>query len=365
MKTINKSINIFWRLKQSAFAKANKAELHEGVRKIGSNVSAVKKMTSLGDEMRVLLPMILGLDPTSHDWSRRVKEYWDSISEPIFESGKKLEIGFTYDASTPRTLEYIKTISSSSDVKIKTDDDIIEYLESKVKNVEADYKSRLEKSLHLTGVEKELADRQSALDREGGLLRIEEEKYKFGLPINVEDYLLYRYALVYKDVANNITDVDKSTNIRFYLYSEDQIKTDKKNRQKLKIKAMSLYTEILADKSAVENALFVLGKGDAVLNAKDESDKQTALYEVYETSPARFIDIVSDKNLSLKGEIEKFISYSILRRLPHTDTIVSNTDASLIIGNTLDDAVAFFSNKDKNLQKINEFRGLYKSLPKK
>ena len=158
--------------------------------------------------------------------------------------------------------------------------------------------------------------------------------------------------------------MNKSSYIRFYLYSKEEIERDKRIKYDLERKAMKLYSAIVADKDRVEDVLFILGKGTEVMNAVDETDKQMMLLEQYKSEPGKFLEVASDKNLEKKGLIEKLIVNNVLRRLDNTEVIVESVDASKVIGNNMNDAIAYFANST-NKAVVSELISKYKGLPKK
>ena len=362
----NKKINIYWRRSPSAYAKANKKVIVELNRKIGSSTSAVGKMIANGDEMKVLMPEILNLSVTSPHWDAVLKNYWDSISEAIPGSGKELEIGFKYDVTVLRIKEYVADLNKGlkDEKKIRTDKDLKTYFDNKVIEIDKEYSEQLKNAAVLDERDKDTLERTAYDAKYTRLIDAESIHYRLGSPISVADYLLYRHCLVYRGVANDAKYMNKSSYIRFYLYSKEEIERDKRIKYDLERKAMKLYSAIVADKDRVEDVLFILGKGTEVMNAVDETDKQMMLLEQYKSEPGKFLEVASDKNLEKKGLIEKLIVNNVLRRLDNTEVIVESVDASKVIGNNMNDAIAYFANST-NKAVVSELISKYKGLPKK
>ena len=77
--------------------------------------------------------------------------------------------------------------------------------------------------------------------------------------------------------------------------------------------------------------------------------------------PAKFISTYSDKNITIKGLIEKYVAYNILKRVQGTNIIVDYNDGSKIIGNDMNAAVTFFSNQE-NKAVLSEYETKFKDL---
>ena len=198
---------------------------------------------------------------------------------------------------------------------------------------------------------------------------IEAEHYKVGTPINPFEYLLWKYCLVYPDVANDVSFVNKSPKIRFYLSSEDAKQRIEQHKVKTKEQAMEAYLKLISERSKVIDVLFAMGLGGNVFEISKNNSKKEALdlqmhillQSEMDKNPEKFITVAADKNLALKGMIEKYIAYNILRRITGTNIITDYADGSKIIGNDLDAAITFFSNQE-NKAVISEYETRFKDL---
>jgi len=318
---ISKKINIYWKENRSGFYVANKKEISPEPRLIGSAQSSVSKMLAQSEEQAMLMPILVGESPTSQNWQKRLATYWHSLSVPILPSGRELEIGFKYDYNTTNDIRR-SHIDKLNKTEIKDSSSLSQYVEKSVN---------------------------------------EEDKYKYGEPINIEDYMLYRYCLTYRDVANDIKDVDKSSKIRFYLFSKEQRDKLRKEAHLNKKKALAKYLEVIKDEGWVLDLLYVLGRG---LSAEkmDKEEREQELYKESEQKPNEFIALAEDKNVKLKGYIERLIGASILKRLPNSSIIVDGNAPEFIVANTIEEAITFFNNEERNKAKINEFKTRYNGL---
>jgi hypothetical protein len=301
----SKEIELIWKLNPSTFEKVNSEVYGNPHQRLGSKQSSVARMTNTyGEEMKMLLPTIIRTSPQDIDWHKKVAYYWDSVSYQIPSSGKKLEIGFSYDLNDGERKEAITSLCSKVK-EIKTDEDLANYCEdlNKVK---------------------------------------EEDKFRYGKPINLNDYLMYRYCLVDGDVANSIDVANKSTRIRFIISDPKQLQDFKRKHHAIKVKATHLYTEALSDESKVDNILYAMGVD---ITNMDKVDRELKLEEL-SSDADEFIKIVTDKNLIVRAKIERYILGNVLNRLPDSSIIVDATDVTCTIGGDINEAINFFTSED-------------------
>lgn len=299
----------------TSFYKKNIESMEEGNWKIGASIKNNDVCRGLSfNEEELYLPMLIGVQPKNDNWQKETTYYWNCISKQVPRDGIELEIGFNY------------------------------------KNTEA------------KGSEKERTEKENC---DLGEVSKEEDKWKFGFPINIVDYVLYRYCLVYSHVANNLEDVSKSHNIRFYIHSKSEEVKTSHNILTLKNKAYAKYLNVLADRNKVEDLLRLLTDKNGVIlyqvgQTTDEQDilLQTAMLE----KPLLFIQYYDDKNLEMKSFISNCITAQRLKRIPNTETIMYGE--TTIIGNTIDEAVGFLRN-DKNSNILNTLKIQSNIVPKK
>ena len=361
----NKKIWIYWRNSDSSYSAANSKVLVEPPRKIGSSISSVSRMLANSEEQKVLMADIISISPTSPEWHKLLKAYWDSISEEIPESGRLLNIGFVYDITSIDTAEYVKSINAnikSEKDKLATDEDLKDFVESKILDIDKDFSKRIKLLDNIKNEREHNAALNEAYKiKYDSIIKVESEHYKFGRPIDNADYMLYRYCLVYRDVANEKDLATKSPNIRFYLHSEESIKRYKQQVVDFERNRMTSYLSVIQSVSKVENVLYAMGFGATI--PSDDRDKYIMLDEKSKQNVSKFIAISNDKNLETLGLIEKYIKYGIIRRLDGSQVVVDASDPSVIIGNNVDEVVTWFK-LDSNKGAISEYSSKYKNLPK-
>lgn len=327
MVSVKKSVWIKWNVNATLLQQANSKVLDVRTLRLGSSGKAINTLMANEEELKVLLPLVLGVDPNSSNtnWTNIVNMYLNSLSVIIPNDGKELNIGFTYDISLSRVKENIKTLSVSIGKEFKTNEELAEYCEG--------YK--------------------------GTTPNVEEhKKYLYGFPINVSDYIVWRYALLHRDVANTLELASKSLKIKFYLFDETRAKQIAKNKQTVLDQARKMYIDVIGKGEETNMILFMI---DQYVEGDETYVKNTKLDSFISSNPAKFVEIMKDSNLKTKYMIERLIRKGILKRYENSAMIVDNEDVSIVIGNTLDEAVSFFtsSSPDKVAQR-NEYINKYK-----
>ena len=329
------------RQNSSEFYRRNMDVLKESERLLGVSNKAVAAMLMNGDELKVLMPSILAIDPRSHtsNWDKVVSTYWNSLSIGIGDGGKKLEIGMIYDIYDSTTffdgtkrIDYIKQLQKENP-SIKTNEDLKSYIEG-VSN-----------------------DRPNIS---------ENEKYKYCKPINVEDYLLWRYCEHFYQVAPNIDSVDKSPNIRFFIHDTYKFEEDKKKAFKLRTDARKAYMEIFTDESMIDNMIYIFSSTYPIPKSMKELtiiDKQIHLENIVNEKPEEFIRYRKDKNLQVKSMVEMYIYANILKRLPNSKVVVDGDSPEIIIGNSTEEVIRFFMSAENKVA-INQYEAKFKGLKK-
>jgi hypothetical protein len=321
--TVPKTVTVFRKEGGSAYYSRNAKFIPEGKVKIGSAINSVNRMKASVEELDVYMPHLLGVHRNDPKYNEQVDLWFNNISQIVPETGLNLEIGFTYkDEESKRAIE----------------------------SVEEEIYNRFN-----SASKKNPKERDAAIDlRDTELINLEKTKYKYGSPINLGNYLLWRYCLVYTDVANDIALVNKSGGIRFYIYDSLRERHKEKLQFEVRKQAMVLFVKLLEMPDKVENMLWVEKGANVDITKIDDMDRSRMLENMSKANPASFIKLYSDVNLDIKATIERMIHFGILKRLPGTSVIVDEHND--IIGNTMDDSIAFFKNEERNKAAITRFK---------
>lgn len=316
MVRINKEVTIKVKTNQAHIARVGEnLEVNEVVynrNRIGSALKGNDVLRGLTtEEERKYLPSIVGVSPDSPNWDKAIRDYWVNITHTVpYPEGSKLEVGMTF--------------ATKEDANTATNEEEAEF------------------------------QKYVAARAEGKFYRENfEKRFKLGKPINLEDYILWRYCLVYSHVANTPDEVHHSAKIRFYLESKTRKIAESKRALQARKKAYSEYLEVLDDRSQVDNLMVILRdtvakvnkpSEDNYVNVDTDENKDLVLERVVRNYPNRFLTSVNDKQLARKAFIERCIDHNFLRRVPNTDTIIYGDNT--VIGNNINEAIDFLATEE-------------------
>lgn len=240
-----------------------------------------------GKEAEKYMPQIIGVEPNSPDFSKRCMQYWQSIHHKFDSNGLLLDLSFAVEEE----------------------------------HVEAFNKCK------------------------------EDDKYKYGNPVNMLHYIIYRYCLNWVCVANsyNIYKAKRhAKQIEFYFYTEDEVKAAEVNRVTFANKVMTSYIKAIESPELTEGILryFELGKTahDVTENIGknfsydnlNTADIGGLMYHIQQTVPAKFVELVEDPNLAWRIFVYRCTSVNVLN-IPHGSTSVYAGD--MLIGQSMIEAI--------------------------
>ena len=310
----------------SNYRKVNMKVLGQRKETIGSSVSSCRVLASHKGEVEAYFPALIGLSPNNPDFITRVKSWLSNIQFVINEEDKSLNITFIWNKKS-------------------------DYLEFKAKEDEIDEEySRVDRA-NTSAIKEAVKRRVEALDT------LESLKYQYGHPQNLEEYLMYRHCLLYRDVAKDIALINSDPNLRFYIKDEAKEAEKQKKLTEEKMKAMRNFIELNASPSKF-NAVFiamVASRNENVSEAmlKDNNEKTTMLMDYVNSSPEKFNKLFSDKNVVTKAFIETLIVRGELVRAEFNQQI--STADGTFIGSNMNEAVAYFNNpNNKDIKAVYE-----------
>ena len=314
-----RSVTISLVANYSLYRRANDKTLPKRRDVIGSSIRSSRTLASNKAEVEAYFPNLIGLAPNNENFVSRVKAYLNNISVPVDELGKTLDVSFRYNtkrdylmfkAKEEKIEEIFASVSRQDTVALE------EALETKIEDINL----------------------------------LESEKHKYGNPINLPDYLIYRHCLLYKDIAKDTAFINSNPNIRFY-FKDNKREAELQAKLRLEINnAKANYVKIIGN-SELFNAVFIqycvtnnipvtVGAG------MNEIDKQTHLDRYSAQEPVKFNRICNDKDLVLKAFVENLIARGELNRATHNQNIT--TFDGEFIGANVKEAVAWFKNPANN-----------------
>lgn len=313
--TDKRSVTISLVKNYSAYRKMNMKVLGQRHEVIGSSVTSCRILSSNKGEVDAYFPQLIGLSPSNPEFITRVKAYLSNIQMNVNNENATLNTSFIYNHKK----DYIN---------ISKKEDAI--------NAEYDKVDRANPNAIKEALKKKI----------DALNTLEGTKYLYGHPENLEEYLMYRHCLLYRDVAKDMALINEDPTLRFYIKDEAKEAQRQKKLVDEKKHAMKHFVELCASENKF-NAVFVqvaLSTGlilsEAVAKAKDE--KENILINYVNENPDKFNKLVSDKNVTTKAFIEILIMRGELVRSEYNQQI--STADGTFIGSNMNEAVAYFNN---------------------
>lgn len=299
----------------SAYRRANIKSMPPRRNIIGSSISSTRILSSNKDEVEKYFPQIIGISPNNPEFVTRVKAYLSNISFNVQDAGSTLNISFTYD----KKKDYLTIKEKEEKINAKR--------ESVARNNTAAIKEAVKVWTQ------EIND-------------LESEKAKYGHPDNIEEYLLYRHCLLYREVAKDISLINSDSSLRFYIRDENKEAERAKRLVDERRKAMRNFLALEASDKK-RNAVFIqmtVNNGGNIAEAmmKTPDQQVSALMTYLNDSPDKFNDLFEDKNVEMKSFIEALIARGELIR-PEYNQQISTADGTFI-GSNMNEAVAYFNN---------------------
>ena len=310
----------------SNYRKVNMKVLGQRKETIGSSITSCRVLSSNAGEVNAYFPALVGLSPNHADFTSRVKAWLSNIQFVVNENDVPLDISFVYNTKK-------------------------DYLDFKKKEdaIDEDY-AKVDRT-NLSAIKEAIKRRVNALNT------LESEKYKIGRPVNLEQYIIYRHCLLYRDVAKDTAIVNSDPSVRFYIKDEAKEAEKQKKLTEYRMQAMRNFIELNASPTK-RNAVYiaiVASRNENVSEAliKTDSEKTSYLMDYVNTHPDKFNKLFADKNITTRAFIETLIVRGELVRSEFNQQI-STADGTLI-GSNMNGAVAFFNNPDnKDMKELYE-----------
>lgn len=310
----------------SNYRKVNMKVLGQRKETIGSSITSCRVLSSNSGEVNAYFPALVGLSPNHADFTSRVKAWLSNIQFVVNENDVPLDISFVYNTKK-------------------------DYLDFKKKEdaIDEDY-AKVDRT-NLSAIKDAIKKRVNALNT------LESEKYKIGHPVNLEQYIIYRHCLLYRDVAKDTAIVNSDPSVRFYIKDETKEAEKQKKLTEYRMQAMRNFIELNASPTK-RNAVYitvVASRNENVSEAliKTDSEKMSYLMDYVNTYPDKFNKLFADKNITTRAFIETLIVRGELVRSEFNQQI-STADGTLI-GSNMNGAVAFFNNPDnKDVKELYE-----------
>tara|TARA_Y100001938_G_scaffold21293_1_gene27330 strand:+ start:252 stop:1058 length:807 start_codon:yes stop_codon:yes gene_type:complete len=175
-----------------------------------------------------------------------------------------------------------------------------------------------------------------------------------GTPVNLNDYIKYRFALKHPHVAMTKAEMDSDTRKRFYI--QDLTREDKVRNNSIQLKkdADKEFIKLSSNSKGMRRVLRLMSNTNP--DRLTDEQVENTLYEIKNSKPKQFIRIATDKNLELKAEIEEMVTAGVLRKIGNQVIFIDE-----VLGDTMEDTVVHLKDK-KNSGKLTILRAKLKEL---
>ena len=301
----------------SAYRKANITVLGNVKGRIGSSIYSCRTLSANKGEVEAYFPSLIGYSPNNPEFVTRVQAWLSNIDVLVDDSDKRLNISFRYN-------------KKSDYLAIKKQEDKI--------NAEYDKVDRT----NISAIKEAVKVKVTALNK------LESTKYKYGSPENIEEYLIYRHCLLYKEVAKDMALINSDSTLRFYIKDEAKEAAKKNKLVKERLKAMQKFIELKESDNKFNSVFAVISAANSrnlieELN-KTDLEKTAIVMDFINNNPIKFNKLVEDKNITIKALIETLITHGELVRSEYNQQI--STADGTFIGSNVKEAVAWFNNPD-------------------
>ena len=299
----------------STYRKVNMKVLGQRKEIIGSSITSCRLLSSNKDEVEAYFPALVGLSPNNPEFITRVKSWLSNIQVSVNENDKVLNTSFIYNHKR-------------------------DYLRIKAEEEKIDEEYERVDRANLKAIKEAIKKRVEALNA------LESSKHKYGRPENLEEYLIYRHCLLYRDVAKDMVLINSDNSLRFYIKDENKEAAKRKKLTEERVRAMRNFVEVGASDSKF-NSVFVsviiyLGRQLATELLKSDDEKKAIVIQFVNEHPDKFNKIVNDKNVTIKAFIETLIARGELVRSEFNQQI--STADGTFIGSNMNEAIAYFNN---------------------
>jgi hypothetical protein len=301
----------------SNYRKVNMKVLGQKKETIGSSIRSCQILSSNRGEVEAYFPALIGLSPNNPDFISRVKAWLSNIQFVVNNNDVTLNTSFIYN-------------KKSDYLEIQKREDAIDDEYAKVDRA------------NTAAIKEALKKKIDALNA------LESTKYKYGRPENLEEYLMYRHCLLYKDVAKDSALINSDPSIRFFIKDATKEAERQKKLVAERVKAMKEFIELNATDAKFDAVYMAvcIAKSSNLTEAmlKDRNQKAAVLMDYVNNNPDKFNKIVNDKKVTIKSFIETLILRGELIRSDFNQQI--STADGTFVGANMNEAIAWFENPD-------------------
>ena len=174
------------------------------------------------------------------------------------------------------------------------------------------------------------------------------------MPLQIVDYIKYRFALKHPHVAMTKAEMDADFNKRFYIQDLSREDKSRNNEIQMKKDADKEFIKLSSSPKDMKRVIRLLSNVNPDRMTVEQIEN--SLYEIKNSNPKKFVRIATDKNLELKAEIEEMVTAGVLRKIGNQIIYIDE-----VLGENMDNAVVYLKDK-KNSGTLTVMRAKLKEL---
>lgn len=162
-----------------------------------------------------------------------------------------------------------------------------------------------------------------------------------GIPLNVLDYLKYKYAIAHPEVASSKQEAASNMNYRYYVedLSYEIMETNKKVG--LKKQAYKEFIKLTENEEKLVAVLFAMAPKmgqsvSTVAKISTKEEKENLLSDYIEKDASLFINLCGDADLEMRAEIEAMVDSGVL--IKAGNRIIFGSEP---LGETVEEAISY------------------------
>lgn len=158
-----------------------------------------------------------------------------------------------------------------------------------------------------------------------------------GEPLNVMDYVKYKFAFAHPYVAGDEDQIGTNRSYKYYIYDEVQELEEDFQDLEIRKKAYKEFIKLVDNKKKSDMVIRLYLENPTKM---DEKRKELFLEQMLEENPDYFFNTVTDKNLETRAFIEECLSLEVLRKVGNSILLGDEK-----LGDSMEEAILFLKDK--------------------
>jgi hypothetical protein len=191
----------------------------------------------------------------------------------------------------------------------------------------------------------------------------DREVSKDNLPLNKMDFIRWRHAQGHPFMATSKEEGSSNPTKQYYIFDPSSVQDKKKKKSAAQNDALKTFLSIKDTPEKVDMMLTLLGVDPREFFGADiEEQKSDALKELATKKYDEFNKITIAGDLDKRYWIQTMVKLGIIKQL---GTKYSDSETKKLIGNSLEETIAYFSDEDNNSDHIAMYKARMQEALKK